>query len=76
MGSVAKGLRFGVPAATQSDGGAATKAKGLSFLVDDFKIAFDLNGAIVSHTNFGACHRGSSLESPLLFCGFVVQRRP
>jgi hypothetical protein len=55
--AVAKWLIAGQTAATKGDGGAATKPKGLAFLVDHLKIPFDAKRAVVENGYFSSSHR-------------------
>ncbi len=49
VGAIAERLLLGMAAAAQSDGSATGKSVGLAFLVNDFEISLDLDGAVVSY---------------------------
>jgi len=56
MGTVAKWLIHGAPAATEADRGAAAQAEGLPLGIDQFEIAFDAQRSVIVYGNFCARH--------------------
>jgi hypothetical protein len=68
VGPVAKGLRFGVSAAAKADLRAATEAKNLAILIDDFEVALDSNRSIVANCDLCTSH-------PILRCDFADDLR-
>jgi len=50
--AVAEGLVGGMAAAAESDGGATGKTEFISGEIDDFKIAFDQNRAVIFECDF------------------------
>ena len=56
MRAIAKRGIARVAAATEGNGGTSTETEDLSFLIDDFKIAFDANRTIRENRDFGRSH--------------------
>src|SRR5579859_1856310 len=54
--AVAKWLVGGVSTAAEGDGGAAVEAEDAPLRIDDFKIAFDANRAVIFDQNFSSRH--------------------
>jgi hypothetical protein len=52
VSAIAEGLVGGMAAAAESDGGASGKPKLISGEIDDFKIAFDQDWAIIFECDF------------------------
>ncbi len=56
VGSVAKGLGLGMPAAAEANRGSTTQAEGLALLVLYLEVAFYAYRAIVANRNLCGCH--------------------
>jgi hypothetical protein len=52
MGPIAERLIAGVTAAAEGNRGATAQAKGLPFLIDNFKIAFHLDWSVIEYRHF------------------------
>jgi hypothetical protein len=56
MRAIAERLVGGVPTTTEPNGGASGQAKGLTFGIQDLKIAFHAQGSVVIDSNFRGRH--------------------
>ena len=59
MGSIAERRVGGLAAAAKGDRRAATQAKRVASLIDDFEISFNTNRAVVENCHSGAGHDAS-----------------
>jgi hypothetical protein len=56
VGAIAKGLIGGVSAPAEANRRPSGEAKGFSFGIDNLKITFHPNGAVIVDRNFRRCH--------------------